>query len=48
VAGIPALVRHDLRGTSTCTHLNDLLRSLGDVGVLMDLLESPALLDRED
>lgn len=28
------LVRTDLRGTSTCTHLNDLLRSLGDVGVL--------------
>ena len=27
-------VRADLRGTSTCTHLNDLLRSLGDVTVL--------------
>jgi hypothetical protein len=27
-------VRAHLRGTSTCTHLNDLLRSLGDVGTL--------------
>ncbi|MDO8389722.1 MAG: DUF2889 domain-containing protein [Actinomycetota bacterium] len=31
---VRSLVRTDLRGTSTCTHLNDLLRSLGDVGVL--------------
>jgi len=31
---VRTLVRTDLRGTSTCTHLNDLLRSLGDVGVL--------------
>ncbi len=38
VADIRALVRLDLRGTSTCTHLNDLLRSLGDVGALLDLL----------
>lgn len=27
-------VRRDLRGTSTCTHLNDLLRSLADVPAL--------------
>lgn len=36
--GIRALVRQDLRGLGTCTHLNDLLRSLGDVGALADLL----------
>ena len=35
---VPALVRTDLRGTSTCTHLNDLLRTLGDVGALADQL----------
>ena len=34
------VVRSDLRGTSTCTHLNDLLRSLGDVGALVDTLNS--------
>jgi len=28
------LVRERFRGTETCTHLNDLLRSLGDLGVL--------------
>lgn len=28
------LVREELRGTSTCTHLNDLLRSLADVPAL--------------
>lgn len=28
------LVRREFRGTSTCTHLNDLLRSLGDVDAL--------------
>jgi hypothetical protein len=39
---VPGLVRHDLRGTSTCTHLNDLLRSLGDVGVLMAALAAGA------
>jgi hypothetical protein len=31
-------VRSELRGTSTCTHLNDLLRSLGDIGPLMTTL----------
>ena len=31
-------VRRELRGTSTCTHLNDLLRSLGDVGSLVNHL----------
>ncbi|MFM2071981.1 MAG: hypothetical protein RLZZ623_2244 [Actinomycetota bacterium] len=39
LVGVPATlvrerVRADLRGTSTCTHLNDLLRSLGDVASL--------------
>jgi hypothetical protein len=33
------LVRTDLRGTTTCTHLNDLLRSLGDVGPLLAELQ---------
>lgn len=32
-------VRRELRGTSTCTHLNDLLRSLGDVGSLATALD---------
>jgi hypothetical protein len=35
VADLRALVRRELRGTATCTHLNDLLRSLADVAVLL-------------
>jgi hypothetical protein len=31
VAEVRNFVKSDLRGVSTCTHLNDLLRSLGDV-----------------
>lgn len=31
-------VRFDYRGTDTCTHLNDLVRSLGDLDVLADSL----------
>ncbi|MEE2034830.1 DUF2889 domain-containing protein [Rhodococcus chondri] len=31
-------VRRDLRGTSTCTHLNDLLRSLADAAALAEML----------
>jgi len=34
VTSVRELVRSSLRGTSTCTHLNDLLRSLGDVATL--------------
>ena len=34
VATVRDFVRSSLRGTSTCTHLNDLLRSLGDVATL--------------
>jgi hypothetical protein len=34
------LVRRDLRGTSTCTHLNDLLRSLADVPALAARLDA--------
>lgn len=34
VGQVRSFVRSELRGTSTCTHLNDLLRSLGDVGAL--------------
>lgn len=32
------LVRREFKGTSTCTHLNDLLRSLADLRVLVGLL----------
>jgi hypothetical protein len=35
-------VRTEFVGTSTCTHLNDTLRSLGDLGALLDLHERPA------
>jgi hypothetical protein len=38
VDGVRDFVRAELRGTTTCTHLNDLLRSLGDVGHLADSL----------
>jgi len=31
-------IRHELRGTSTCTHFNDLLRSIGDAEALIALL----------
>lgn len=31
-------VRRELTGTTTCTHLNDTLRSLADLGVLLDQL----------
>ena len=34
-------VRHELTGTTTCTHLNDLLRSVADTEVLMDRLDEP-------
>jgi hypothetical protein len=34
------LVGRELRGTTTCTHLNDLLRSLGDLGVLAAVLRA--------
>jgi len=33
-----AFVPREMRGTSTCTHLNDLLRSLADVAVLAAIL----------
>jgi Protein of unknown function (DUF2889) len=34
-------VRTDLNGISTCTHLNDLLRSLGDVPALLAKMPPP-------
>ena len=37
---IRELVRRDLTGTRTCTHLNDLLRSLGDVDRLVGFLDA--------
>lgn len=39
VESVRDVVRTELRGTLTCTHLNDLLRSLGDVGALMATLD---------
>jgi hypothetical protein len=46
IVGMPlALVRQHVRdqfsGTSTCTHLNDALRSLGDLDRLVSLVEVP-------
>jgi hypothetical protein len=38
VVDIAEQVRGDLRGTSTCTHLNDLLRSLGAIPTLLTAL----------
>jgi hypothetical protein len=38
IADIAEQVRRDLRGTSTCTHLNDLLRSLGAIPILLAAL----------
>lgn len=35
VAEVRDLVSRDFKGTSTCTHLNDLLRSLGGLGALV-------------
>jgi hypothetical protein len=34
------LVRRELKGVTTCTHLNDLLRSLDDVAPLARMLSS--------
>ncbi|WP_217999476.1 DUF2889 domain-containing protein [Rhodococcus wratislaviensis] len=36
--GLRAYVRQNLGGTTTCTHLNDTLRSLEDVAALLDLM----------
>jgi len=38
VDAIRAHVRDEFRGTSTCTHLNDALRSIGDLGALLHRL----------
>lgn len=40
VAQIRSVVREEFRGTTTCTHLNDLLRSLGDIGTMAETLTS--------
>jgi Protein of unknown function (DUF2889) len=40
VEDVRDFVRSSLRGTSTCTHLNDLLRSLGDVASLAATLRT--------
>ncbi len=37
VAELRELVRQDFVGTSTCTHLNDHLRALGDLALLLDI-----------
>jgi hypothetical protein len=41
-------VRREFKGTSTCTHLNDTLRSLGDVDVLVGELSGPSRSGRGD
>ena len=38
ITDLRSLVRGEFRGTSTCTHLNDLLRSLADVAALAQTL----------
>ena len=38
VDDLRAHVRDEFRGTTTCTHLNDALRSIGDLGALLALL----------
>jgi Protein of unknown function (DUF2889) len=38
IAEVRGLVRREFSGTSTCTHLNDTLRSLGDLTYLVDQL----------
>jgi hypothetical protein len=43
VEGLRDFVRRELTGTSTCTHLNDLLRSLADVASLATSLRGLAL-----
>jgi hypothetical protein len=53
VVGMPAddlraRVRAELVGTSTCTHLNDLLRSLADLPVLASELEAGPTADGSD
>jgi hypothetical protein len=40
LAGLRGHVRQTFGGTSTCTHLNDTLRSLEDVSTLLPLLDS--------
>jgi hypothetical protein len=42
VAGLRQHVRDTFLGTSTCTHLNDTLRSLEDIPALLELAGSPA------
>jgi hypothetical protein len=42
VESVREFVRTSLRGTTTCTHLNDLLRSLGDVAILVRQLHNDA------
>lgn len=38
VAELAGLVRDEFKGTPTCTHLNDVLRSIGGVGVMAAVL----------
>ncbi len=43
VSGLRAQVRRELTGTSSCTHLNDTLRSLSDVPTLASVLATATL-----
>jgi len=38
--GVRDLVRREFRGLGTCTHLNDLLRSLGDLAALLPAVDA--------
>ena len=42
ISEIRGLVGNEFRGVSTCTHLNDTLRRLGDLGPLADELGARA------
>jgi hypothetical protein len=37
LAGLRGRIRGEFVGTSTCTHLNDTLRAIGDLDALLDL-----------
>jgi hypothetical protein len=40
VRSMRTFVGHELRGTTTCTHLNELYRTFGDIGALVALVRS--------
>ncbi len=40
LSDLRARIRNEFVGTSTCTHLNDTLRAIGDLDALLDLRAS--------